>query len=129
MVKIISILLILLYTSVQGIGMSFNVHYCDDKITEINIFNVEADCCCAGFNEFSYSCCDDEQVYAKGDTEHAAANTLTLDKNKKEQVVTITSCLPKLTCPSCSLYSQKFHNNSPPFSQQHSWLLFNTFRL
>lgn len=108
--------------------MSFNVHFCDDKITEINILDVEADCCCAGYLTTEDNCCDDELIYAKGETEHAAANTLTLDKNKKEQVY-IIDCNSKLTCSPCHTYFQKYNSNSPPLSQPQAWLLFSTLRL
>lgn len=112
----------------QGIGMSFSLHYCGSELTSINLLDTEADCCCAGDSSPQYSCCDDEQVYAKDNSEHSATTSLTITKAEKSQQ-TLLSCQNNSKCFSCSKYSQKYSGNSPPLSQQNSWLLFSTLRL
>jgi hypothetical protein len=127
-IRIISIVLIFLYSSVQGIGMSFNLHYCGSEITDINLLDTKSDCCCANDTSLQYSCCDDEQVYAKDNSEHAAATKLSIEKVEKS-LVTSLICQTGSKCISCSKYTRKYSGNSPPLSQQHSWLLFSTLRL
>lgn len=120
--------MVLLYTSVQGIGMSFNIHFCDDRITEINVLDIEADCCCAGYNTLKDNCCDDEQVYAKDNSEHAASSQLNINKNIASKSIITSYCSP-IQCYTSKKYLYIYSDTSPPLEKENSWLLFSTLRL
>lgn len=130
MSRILSILLLLIYSSVQAVGLSFSLHYCGDSLTHISILDTEPDCCCVAVETTTEdNCCGDELVYAKIDNEHAASSQ-PLNTIKWAYVQQINSSNPfTLQCTVCSKATTGYYNTGPPLPQQQSWLFFNVLRL
>lgn len=124
-------ILFIVYTAVQAIGLSVNLHYCGNYLSDVTLYNTSQNCCGDAESE-DKDCCEDHQLYLKVSTEHAVAQAHQAPKNN------ILLWLPHYTgntantiTTNLSQYSPHLYadRGSPPKSQHNTWLLLCTLRL
>lgn len=123
-------ILLIVYTTVQAIGLSVNLHYCGDFLSEVTFYKTTQNCCGEDKPE-DKDCCEDHAFYLKVSTEHAVAQSYQAPKNN------ILLWLPHIasnttnTTQYLSKYSNRLYTDrgSPPTSQQNTWLLLCTLRI
>ena len=80
--RIINVLLVL-FLLASNMGLSFNVHYCDDEIASVtlntaaNSYEIEEDCC--GVVEKSSKCCDNKIIKSLEKFDQITVKSFTVD--------------------------------------------------
>lgn len=124
-------ILLIVYTTVQAIGLSVNLHYCGNNLSDVTLYNTTQNCC-GDVDLEEKDCCEDHQLYLKVSTEHAVAQAHQAPKNNILLWLphftgnTINTTLANLSQHSTHLYADR---GSPPKLQQNTWLLLCTLRL
>jgi len=77
--------LLVFFLLVSNLGMSFNVHYCEDEIASVSIntatasHEIEKDCC--GVVEKKSKCCKNKIIKSNEKFDQITAKSLSLDGN------------------------------------------------
>lgn len=77
--------LLVFFLLVYNLGMSFNVHYCDDEIASVSIntaitsHEVEKDCC--GVVEIKSKCCKNKIIKSNEKFDQITVKSVALDSN------------------------------------------------
>lgn len=128
MIKGIATILLIVYTTVQAIGLSVNLHYCGNYLSDVTLYTTTQNCC-GDVEPEEKDCCEDHEVYLKVSTEHAVAQAHQAPNLKWLPLFTVNTT--NTTTPNLSQNSTRFYaeRGSPPKSQQNTWLLLCTLRI
>lgn len=133
MLRSFAYILLILYTAIQAIGLSVNLHFCGDRLSEVGINTAESCCMCDDSKTEAMGCCEDQHLYIKVSTEHATSAAYQMPEH--DTFVWITPHIGNLLGIqnlglSCANNTAYYTDSSPPLQQlQYSWLHFQSLRL
>ena len=118
MKKIISILLLVLYTS-TSFAITINVHYCGGKYSGVSLANFggAVHCSCGTHNCTHRGCCSNKTICAKTDN-HKTVQQYWVNPNLSDFTVPVYFIIVPVTYPHA--VSLKSHYSSSGFIRSHS---------
>jgi len=125
--KIVSIFLLFLFLG-NSVGLSAKVHFCNDKLSSVNLFSVEETptCCCPDVLQ-DEGCCSDAEVIVKQDDSDKISNRLDFKNTFETFYVSSTNHFQNQSTKRCG--TRFYINQDPHLKEISPFALLCTFRI